>query len=78
MKFTDTNDLFVVLPITMVVAYAKTDGTIISPSLGSSNLCSIKTYFEKFNSSRRFTGKRENNREYSVFHKRGSTLPITE
>ena len=45
MKFTDTNDLFVVLPITMVAAYAQTNGTIIAPLAGASNLCSIKTNF---------------------------------
>jgi hypothetical protein len=27
-KFTDTSDLFCVLPITMVAVYAKTDGTV--------------------------------------------------
>ena len=45
MKFTDTEDLFVVLPITMVAAYASTTGTILAPTAGSSNLCSIKTNF---------------------------------
>ncbi len=45
MKFTDTNDLVVVLPITMVSPYAKTDGTVLVTTLGSSNLCSIKTNF---------------------------------
>ena len=45
MKFTDTNDLFVVLPITMVAAYATGAGVILPPTLGSSNLCSIKTNF---------------------------------
>ena len=46
MKFTDTNDLFVVLPITMVAAYsAATTGAILTPTSGSSNLCSIKTNF---------------------------------
>ncbi len=45
MKFTDTNDLFVVLPITMVAAYAQANGTIITPLIGASNLCSIKTNF---------------------------------
>jgi DNA helicase IV len=44
-KFTDTEDLFVVLPITMVAAYAAAGGTIVAPSAGSSNLCSIKTNF---------------------------------
>ena len=45
-KFTDTSDLFVVLPITMVAAYATTStGAIVAPLAGSSNLCSIKTNF---------------------------------
>jgi hypothetical protein len=43
-RFTDTNDLFVVLPITMVAAYS-TGNAIITPLGGSSNLCSIKTNF---------------------------------
>ena len=42
-KFTDTNDLFVVLPITMVAAYSSGAGAVIAPLPGSSNLCSIKT-----------------------------------
>ena len=29
----------------MVAAYAKTDGTVINPLAGASNLCSIKTNF---------------------------------
>ena len=45
MKFTDTNDLFVVLPITMVAAYATAGGALVAPTAGSSNLCSIKTNF---------------------------------
>ena len=44
-KFTDTEDLFCVLPITMVAAYGKSDGTVIAPLGGASNLCSIKTNF---------------------------------
>jgi len=44
-KFTDTNDLFVVLPITMVAAYSSGAGAVIAPLPGSSNLCSIKTNF---------------------------------
>jgi hypothetical protein len=44
-KFTDTNDLYCVLPITMVAAYAKSDGSIIAPLDGASNLCSIKKKF---------------------------------
>lgn len=45
-KFSDTSDLYCVLPITMVAAY--TDGTvggILAPGTGSSALCSIKTNF---------------------------------
>ena len=44
-KFTDTNDLFCVLPITMVVAYSSGAGSVVAPLPGSSNLCSIKTNF---------------------------------
>jgi hypothetical protein len=44
-KFTDTNDLFYVLPITMVVAYATSTGGVVTPGAGASNLCSIKTNF---------------------------------
>ena len=36
-KFSDTNDFFCVLPITMVAAYAKADGTVITPLAGASN-----------------------------------------
>ena len=31
-KFTDTNDLFCVLPITMVAAYSSGGGTILAPT----------------------------------------------
>ena len=44
-KFTDTEDLLCVLPITMVASYAATNGTVITPLIGASNLCSIKTNF---------------------------------
>jgi len=44
-RFTDTNDLFVVLPITMVAAYSSGIATPVTPLGGSSNLCSIKTNF---------------------------------
>jgi hypothetical protein len=44
-KFTDTNDLFVVLPITMVAAFSDVSSNIKTPVLGGSNLCSIKTNF---------------------------------
>ena len=43
-KFTDTNDLFCVLPITMVAAFSTGTG-IVAPLIGGSNLCSIKTNF---------------------------------
>jgi hypothetical protein len=43
-KFTDTNDLFCVLPITMVAAFS-TGTTLVAPIIGGSNLCSIKTNF---------------------------------
>ena len=43
-KFTDTNDLFCVLPITMVAAFS-TGTAIVPPLIGGSNLCSIKTNF---------------------------------
>jgi hypothetical protein len=43
-KFTDTNDLFVVLPITMVAVFSDGSATK-APVLGGSNLCSIKTNF---------------------------------
>ena len=43
-KFTDTNDLFCVLPITMVAAFS-TDTGLVTPLIGGSNLCSIKTNF---------------------------------
>ena len=44
-KFTDTNDLFVVLPITMVAAFSDVSSNLKAPVLGGSNLCSIKTNF---------------------------------
>ena len=43
-KFTDTSELFCVLPITMVAAYS-TGTAIVAPTPGSSSLCSIKTNF---------------------------------
>ena len=46
MKFTDTNDLFVVLPITMVAAMSDgTTGALKVPAAGMSSLCTIKTDF---------------------------------
>jgi hypothetical protein len=44
-KFADTSDLFCVLPITMVAAFRRTDGTLLAPAAGTSGLCSIKTNF---------------------------------
>ncbi len=44
-KFTDTNDLFVVLPITMVAAMSDGAGGLKAPAGGMSSLCSIKTNF---------------------------------
>ncbi len=44
-KFTDTNDLFVVLPITMVAAMSDGAGALKTPTAGMSSLCSIKTNF---------------------------------
>jgi len=44
-KFTDTNDLFVVLPITMVAAMSDGAGVLKTPAAGMSSLCSIKTNF---------------------------------
>jgi hypothetical protein len=45
-KFTDTADLFAVLPITMVAAYStSTPGTLVAPTNGSVNLLSLKNNF---------------------------------
>ncbi len=44
-KITDTHDLFCVLPITMVTVYVESNGTVLTPLAGGSNLCSIKTNF---------------------------------
>jgi hypothetical protein len=43
-KFTDTSDLFAVLPITMVAAYVNA-GTLVALTPGSQSLLSIKTNF---------------------------------
>ena len=43
-KFTDTSELFAVLPITMVAAYS-TGSATVAPGTGSHALCSIKTDF---------------------------------
>ena len=45
-KFTDTNDLFVVLPIVMVAAFStSTAGTLVAPVAGNVNLLSLKNNF---------------------------------
>lgn len=45
-KFTDTNDLFAVLPITMVAAFStSTAGTAVAPVAGNVNLLSLKNNF---------------------------------
>lgn len=45
-KFTDTNDLFVVLPITMVAAFSTSvAGTLVAPAAGNVNLLSLKNNF---------------------------------
>ena len=45
-KFTDTNDLFVVLPIVMVAAFSTSaSGTLVAPANGNVNLLSFKNNF---------------------------------
>jgi hypothetical protein len=45
-KFTDTNDLFVVLPVTMVAAFStSTSGAAVAPTAGNVNLLSLKNNF---------------------------------
>jgi hypothetical protein len=45
-KFTDTNDLFVALPIVMVAAFStSTAGTLVAPVAGNVNLLSLKNNF---------------------------------
>jgi len=45
-KFTDTNDLFVVLPIVMVAAFStSTSGGLVAPANGNVNLLSFKNNF---------------------------------
>ena len=43
-KFTDTNDMFMVIPITMVAAFS-TGAAIVDPVAGNVNLLSLKTNF---------------------------------
>jgi hypothetical protein len=45
-KFTDTSDLFAVIPITMVAAFStSTSGTLVNPVPGNVNLLSLKNNF---------------------------------
>jgi len=44
-KFSDTSDLFAVIPITMVAAFSSTSGTLVNPVGGSVNLLSLKNNF---------------------------------
>jgi hypothetical protein len=46
-KFTDTNDLFTVLPIVMVAAYStNVAGTLVAPAVGNVNLFSLKSNWQ--------------------------------
>ena len=44
-KFTDTNDMFIVVPITMVAGMSQNNGTAIPPVDGNVNLLSLKSNF---------------------------------
>ena len=46
-KFTDTNDMFIVVPITMVAAFSSNNAlyTGAAPAQGNVNLLSLKTNF---------------------------------
>ena len=44
-KFTDTNDMFIVVPITMVAGMSQTNGTAVPPVDGNVNLLSLKSNF---------------------------------
>ena len=44
-KFTNTNDLFMVVPITMVAAFGAGSGTLVAPVNGNGQLLSTKTNF---------------------------------
>lgn len=44
-RFTDTNDLVVVIPVCLVAAIAANDGVIIAPGVGSSSLLSMKSNY---------------------------------
>ncbi len=46
LKFTDTDDLFVVLPVSMVAAFStSTSGAAVAPTAGNIYLLSIKNNF---------------------------------
>ena len=58
-KFTNTNDLFMVVPVTMVAAFYNTTGsTLVAPVNGNSQLLSTKTNF--IHSSSRHPNKWKN------------------
>ena len=44
-KFTDTNDMFIVVPITMVAGMSTAGGAAVPPVAGNVNLLSLKTNF---------------------------------
>ena len=44
-KFSDTNDMFAVIPITMVAAFSSNAATPVNPVQGNINLLSLKTNF---------------------------------
>ena len=44
-KFTESSELFAVLPIAMVAGFANTGGTIVAPTDKSQALCTIKSDF---------------------------------
>ena len=50
-KFTNTEDLFCVIPITMVAAFAYAATALVAPVAGNSALLTLKNNFFKFNSS---------------------------
>ena len=47
-KHTNPSDMFIVIPVTMAAAFSNS-GTIVAPAPGSSALCSLKSFFFKFN-----------------------------
>ena len=44
-KFTESSELFAVLPITMVAGFANTGGAVVAPTERSQVLCTIKSKF---------------------------------